>query len=258
MNDVDTRSVGAVARLAGVTVRTLHHYDEIGLLRPTGRSEAGYRRYGDADLGRLQQILFYRELGFGLDEIGTLVRDGPTDALDHLRHQHGLLLDRIARLERMVTAVEKEMEAFQVGIKLTPQERLEVFGDFDPDAHAQEAEARWGSTDSYRESARRTSSYTKDDWDRMKVEGAEINDRLVAAMQARRPADGPEAMDAAEAHRQQISRWFYECSPEMHVGLGEMYVADPRFTKTYEDVAPGLATYLRDAIVANAARRANG
>lgn len=258
MNEVDTRAVGAVARLAGVTVRTLHHYDEIGLLRPTGRSEAGYRRYGAGDLERLQRILFYRELGFGLDEITAVMRDGPSDALGHLRRQHGLLHERIARLQRMVVAVEKEMEARQMGINLTPEERLEIFGGFDPDAHAQEAETRWGNTEPYRESARRTSSYTKDDWARMKAEGAEINERLVAALRAGLPADGPEAMDAAEAHRQQISRWFYECSAEMHVGLGEMYIADPRFTKTYEDAAPGLAHYLHDAIVANAARLAAG
>ncbi len=258
MNVVDTRSVGDVARLAGVTVRTLHHYDEIGLLHPRGRTEAGYRRYSDEDLERLQQILFYRELGFGLDDITAVLRDDTNDALRHLRHQHGLLRERIARLERLAAAIEKEMEARQVGIKLTPEERFEVFGDFDPDAHADEAAARWGDTEPYRESARRVAAYSKDDWARIKAEGTEINDRLAAAMRAGLPADGSEAMDAAEAHRLQIDRWFYPCPPAMHVGLAEMYVADPRFTKTYEDVAPGLAEYLRAAIIANAARQAGG
>jgi DNA-binding transcriptional MerR regulator len=247
-------TVGAVARMAGVTVRTLHHYDEIGLLNPSGRSGAGYRRYGDADLERLQRILFYRELGFGLDQIKTVMTDGGADALVHLRRQHGLLLDRIGRLQRMAIAVEKAMEARQMGISLTPAERFEVFGDVDPDEHAAEAEERWGTTDAYAESRRRVASYGKADWLRMKAEGQAVNDQLVAAMRAGLPADSPEAMDAAEAHRQQISRWFYDCPHQIHVGLGQMYIADPRFSASYEKAAPGLAQYLHDAIAANAAR----
>ncbi len=124
--------IGSVARLAGVTVRTLHHYDEIGLLAPSGRSDSGYRRYGDADLERLQQILFYRELGFGLDDIKTVMTDGGADASAHLARQHAMLLDRIGRLERMAAAVEKALEARTMGISLTTEERFEVFGDFDP------------------------------------------------------------------------------------------------------------------------------
>lgn len=251
----DGRSVGAVARLAGVTVRALHHYDEIGLLRPSGRTEAGYRLYADADLERLERILLYRELGFALDDIDDLLREGPISTLDHLRRQHRLLLDRIARLERMAAAVEKHMEAHEMGIRLTPEERFEAFGDFDPDAHADEVTERWGDTDAYAESARRTASYTKADWAAMKAESQAINGRLVDALQAGLPADGTEAMDAAEAHRAHIGRWFYDCSLEMHVGLAEMYVADPRFSQSYEDLAPGSAAYVHDAILANAARQ---
>ena len=249
-----SHTVGAVARLAGVTVRTLHHYDEIGLLKPSGRSDAGYRRYGDPDLERLQRILFYRELGFGLDQIRTVMTDGTGDATAHLRRQHALLTDRIGRLQRMAAAVEKAMEAHTLGISLTPEERFEVFGDFNPDDHAAEVEERWGDTDAYRESKRRTSRYTKADWERIKAEGQAVVDRFVAAMTAGLPPDSTEAMDAAEAHRQQISDAFYDCSYEIHAGLAEMYVADPRFTATYEKIAPGLATYVSDAIKANAAR----
>jgi DNA-binding transcriptional MerR regulator len=248
-------TVGAVARLAGVTVRTLHHYDEIGLLTPGGRTDAGYRRYGDADLDRLQRILFYRELGFGLDRIREVMTDGQGTALGHLRRQRGLLRERIGRLERMVGAVEKEMEARSMGIPLSPEERFEVFGDFNPDDYATEVEERWGDTDPYRESARRTASYTKADWERIKAEGKTAIDHVVAAMEAGRPADSPEATDGAEAHRRQINDAFYDCSYEMHVGLAEMYLADPRFTATYEKIAPGLAQYLHDAIKANAVRR---
>ena len=129
-------AVSQVAALAGVTVRTLHHYDRIGLLVPGGRTAAGYRRYTDADLERLQQVRYYRELGFTLEEIATVL-DGPgADPAAHFRRQHRLLLERIKRLSEMVTAIEFAMEAQKVGISLTPEERFEVFGDFDPDTYA--------------------------------------------------------------------------------------------------------------------------
>jgi DNA-binding transcriptional MerR regulator len=256
MEEPMSLTVGAVARLAGVTVRTLHHYDEIGLLSASDRSDAGYRRYADADVERLQRILFYRELGFGLEQIGDVMADGDADAAGHLRRQHAMLLDRIGRLKRMAAAVEKAMEARTMGINLTPEERLEVFGDFDPDEHAAETEERWGGTDPYRESQRRAASYTKADWERIKAQGQAAIEQVVAAMSAGKPADSAEATAGAEAHRRQIDEAFYECSYEMHVGLAEMYIADPRFTATYEKIARGLAQYLHDAIKANAARQA--
>ncbi len=248
-------TVGRVAEIAGVTVRTLHHYDEIGLLTPGDRSSAGYRRYDDADLERLQQILLYRELGFTLEEIAAILDDPDVEARAHLRRQHGLLRDRIARLQEMVTAVEYLLEARKVGINLTPQEKFEVFGNFDPDAHNDEVEERWGGTDAYQESARRTSRYTKDDWVRIKQEAADLSARWVAAFDAGVPAESQVAMDLAEEHRQQITKFFYECTFEIHVGLAEMYMADERFTKHYEDQRPGLAQYTHDAIMADAVAR---
>ena len=245
-------SVGEVARTAGVTVRTLHHYDRIGLLRPSARTPSGYRSYHRRDLERLQRILGYRELGFSLEEIAAVL-DGESDAVAHLRRQRDLLVGRIARLQRMLATLDRTMEARRMGINLTPEEMLEVFG-HDPTRYAEEAEQRWGDTDAYRESRRRTASYTKDDWKAMGAEAGAITQRLAAAMAAGLPADSPEAMDAAQAHREHISRWFYECSTQMHVGLAQMYLADPRFTANYEDVAPGLAQYVHDAIVADAAR----
>lgn len=143
-----------------------------------------------------------------------------------------------------------------MGINLTPEERFEVFGDFNPDDHAAEVVERWGDTDAYRESAKRTARHTKADWERIKAQGQAAIEQVVGAMNAGKPADSPEAMDGAEAHRRQIDDAFYPCSYEMHVGLAEMYVADARFTATYERIAPGLAQYLHDAIKANAARNA--
>ncbi|MEU3222707.1 MerR family transcriptional regulator [Streptomyces sp. NPDC006976] len=248
-------SVGQVAGFAGVTVRTLHHYDSIGLLSPSGRSHAGHRRYNDADLDRLQQILFYRELGFPLDEIAALLDDPDADPQKHLRRQHALLSHRIAELQRMAAAVETAMEARRMGINLTPEEKFEVFGDKDPEQYAEEAERRWGGTDTYAESQRRAAGYTKEDWQRMKAEVDSWAERYQALMEAGEPATGERAMDMAEEHRLHISGWFYECGYEMHRCLGEMYVADPRFKAFYESMRPGLAEHLREAIDANARRR---
>ncbi|WP_156727387.1 MerR family transcriptional regulator [Streptomyces apocyni] len=247
-------SVGQVAGFAGVTVRTLHHYDEIGLLSPSGRSHAGHRRYDDRDLDRLQQILFYRELGFPLDEVAALLDDPETDPREHLRRQHDLLSARIVKLQEMAAAVETAMEAQKMGINLTPEEKFEVFGDFDPDAYTEEAAQRWGDSDAYKESRRRTASYTKEDWQRINDEFAAIHARMGDLLARGLPADSAEAMDVAEEHRGFISRHHYACSYDIHTGLGEMYVADERFTAFYESIRPGLAAYLRDAIRANAAR----
>ncbi len=184
--------------------------------------------------------------------------DGRGSPLGHLRRQHGLLVERIGRLERMVLAVEREMEARSMGISLTPEERFDVFGDFNPEDYAAEVEERWGGTEPYKESQRRTARYTKADWERIKAQGKAAIDQVVAAMSGGKPADSPEAMAGAEAHRMQINDSFYDCSYEMHVGLAEMYIADPRFTATYEKIAPGLAQYLHDAIKANAGRQTAG
>jgi MerR family transcriptional regulator, thiopeptide resistance regulator len=251
-------TVGRVAALSGVTIRTLHHYDEVGLLSPVGRSAAGYRIYEDRDLERLQRILFYRELGFTLDEISTIVDDPRTDALGHLRRQRGLLNERIERLSAMVEAIDYELEARTMDIPLTPEERLEVFGEFRPEDYAEEAEQRWGETAAYKESQRRVASYTKEDWQALKAEEKEIRARLAAALESGLAPDSEEAMAAAEAHRQHISRWFYECSYEMHRGLTEMYVSDERFRSNYDWQTPGLADFIREAALANASRAETG
>jgi DNA-binding transcriptional MerR regulator len=251
-------SVGEVARMARVTVRTLHHYDEIGLLSPSGRSAGGYRLYDYADLERLQRIRSYRELGFGLDEIAKILDDPGVDPVEHLRRQHEQLTERLDRLRAMVEAVERTMEAHRMGIRLDPEEMFEVFGDFDPTEHAEEAEQRWGDTDAYRESQRRAASYSKADWLQIKAEGEAVDQQLADAMRRGLPADGAEAMAAAEAHRAQITRWFYDCGYDVHRGLAQMYLADPRFTARYENIAPGLARYVHDAILANADRAEAG
>lgn len=249
------QTVGQVAKLAGVTVRTLRHYDEIGLLTPQERTGAGYRRYEPEDVERLHQILLYRELGFTLEEIEAILREPDVGPRAHLRRQHELLLGRIIRLQEMAAAVEYLLEAQKVGINLTPEEKFEVFGQFDPDEYAEEAEQRWGESEPYQESARRTAGYSKDDWQKIKDETEDLMRRWVEALDDGAPAEGERAMDLAEEHREQISQFFYHCTYEIQVGLADMYIADPRFTKYYEDRREGLAQYVYDAIHANAVAR---
>jgi DNA-binding transcriptional MerR regulator len=248
--------VGEVAALAGVSVRTLHHYDRIGLLPPSERSHAGYRLYSDDDLVTLQQILFFREIGFALQEIGRIMHDPSFDRLEALRLQRRMLVDRSAQLRKMIAAVDKAIDGMGRGTVMDRSEMFEVFGDFDPARYEDEVQERWGHSEAYRESARRTASYEKQDWEAMKREADEINDRLAGLLDAGVLADDPRATEVAEQHRLMMDRWFYPCSHSMHTGLGEMYVGDARFKETYEKVRPGLAHFFREAIKANAARQA--
>jgi DNA-binding transcriptional MerR regulator len=248
-------SVGQVAGFAGVTVRTLHHYDAIGLLVPSERNRAGHRRYSDGDLDRLQQILFYRELGFPLEEVAALLDDPAADPRAHLRRQHELLTARIEQLQKMAAAVQNAMEARKMGINLTPEERFEVFGDKDPEQYAEEAEARWGDTEAYAESQRRAATYTKEDWKRIQAEVDDWGRRYAALVAAGEQPSGEAAMDLAEEHRQHISSYYFEVPYEMHRCFGEMYVSDERFKAFYDAMGPGVAEHLRDAILANADRQ---
>ncbi|HLU65881.1 MAG TPA: MerR family transcriptional regulator [Kofleriaceae bacterium] len=248
-------TVGEVARIARVSIRTLHHYDEIGLLRPSGRSRAGYRLYSSGDLERLQQILFFRELGFALEDIVRILREPDVDRGQALLAQRALVVDKIARLQAMLALIDRTIASLEGGITMTPEDMFDVFGDFDPNQHEDEVRERWGDTDAYKESKRRTSKYTKEDWKRMGAEMEEITAALAAALTAGTPPDDPSVLDLAERHRLHIDRWFYPCSHQMHEGLGEMYVSDPRFTDHYDQRVPGLAAFVRDAIRGNAARQ---
>lgn len=154
----------------------------------------------------------------------------------------------------MIKGVEEMMDVKKSGLSLTPVEMREVFGSFDPAEHAEEAERRWGGTEAYAESQRRAASYDNQHWLQIRDEAERISAGLAAAMRDGAPPDSERAMDLAEQHRQHITRWFYNCSYDTHRGLGEMYVADPRFTANYDEQEPGLAAYIRDAITANAER----
>lgn len=243
------KTVGEVADLAHVTVRTLHHYDELGLLSPSERSETGYRLYSYDDLARLQEILIWRALGFSLAEIKSLLDDPGYDPISALERQRELVGREIDRLGAVAAAVDAALAAHRNGTQI---EEKQMFDGFDPALYEDEARERWGGMEAYQESARRSQAYGEDEWLQIRRESSDIVGELVAAMRAGEPADGPAARALAERHRDHISRWFYPCSPAMHRGLAEMYVADERFTRTYEREAEGLAAYFHDAIVANA------
>ncbi|WP_070380091.1 MerR family transcriptional regulator [Rhodococcus sp. WMMA185] len=248
----EKHTVGVVGRLVGVSVRTLHHYDEIGLVTPSGRTPSGYRSYSDADVERLHQVLTYRELGFPLEEIAALLDDPDVDALSHLQRQHALLGERIDRLHQMVAAVEKMMEAKSMGIALTPEEQHEIFGDdWRGEEYATEAEERWSESTAWKQSQQRTAKLNKQDWRRIKAEIDALETRFAQAMAEGVEPGSDRANALAEEHRAGVSK-FYDCDHTMQVNLAEMYVADARFRQHYEKVAPGLAQYVRDVIVANA------
>ncbi|MFF8726687.1 MerR family transcriptional regulator [Streptomyces sp. NPDC015171] len=253
-------SVGQVAKFAGVTVRTLHHYDKAGLLSPGERSPAGYRRYGDADLARLQQILFYRQLGFPLDEIAAILRDPAANALHQLRDRQRRLRAEIARLERLAEVAEQAIEVQRTGLTLTPEERFEVFGEISFDlSYATEAQLKWQDSAVYRASMARARAHTKEDWRQLMKEAAAWRTELLDAVDADAPADGERAMDLAEEHRRHLVRWFTPCPPDTHRRILEDLTADPRAFALLvppSQQRPGLAAYLCEAVRANAARRA--
>lgn len=243
-------TVGTLARLAGVTVRTLHHYGDIGLLAPRARSAAGYRLYDAADVDRLTRILYYRDLGFGLDDVAALL-DGDTDPADHLRTQHRLLTERLARVQELVTAIEREMEAHMSGIRLTPEEQLEIFGETWDPAYQAEAEERWGDTAAWSQSQERTAQWTREDWERVKTEGDALNARLAEAFTAGVEPGSVRANELAEQHRAELNR-FYDADHELHRGVVGFTTGDERFRAQFEELAPGLSDWLRAIVEANA------
>lgn len=247
-----TYQVREVARLAGVTVRTLHHYDQVGLLVPSLRSGAGYRQYTRDDLLRLQQILLGRELGFSLEQIRRMLDDPEFDRVEALQAQHVLLAERIERDHAILRAIDAALCVERGDTTMSNEDMKQLFDGFDPSAHETEVQARWGDTDAFEASTRRTRSYTKEDWHAIKAEATQIEEAFAEQLrQGARPTDRA-VMDIAEQHRQHIDRWFYPCSPNRHAGLGDMYVADARFEAHYEEKAEGLARFIADAVRANA------
>lgn len=247
-------TVGEVAALARVTVRTLHHYDRIGLLSPSRRSDGGYRLYDYGNLERLRQIRLLRELQFGLEAIGEMLDAPAFDRRNALVAQRELLRERLERTERIIRGVDRALTAMD---EETQMDRTDMFDGLEEIDHEQfegEVEQRWGDGDAYKSSLHRTRRYGKGDWARIKEEGAGVLARMAELMAEGAPAASHAAMDLAEEHRRHIDRWFYPCCHGMHRNLGAMYTTDSRFEEYFEKRAKGLAVFVRDAIRANEER----
>ena len=241
-------TVRQLATLAGVSVRTLHHYDQIGLLTPSARTEAGYRLYGEADLLRLQQILFFKELDFPLAEIQAILDQPGFDQVEALRVHRRMLGERAARLACLLKTVDRTI-AKLTGEDTMPLTDEEIYEGFSPEERARfkeyevEAAERWGEMAA--ESGRRMSQMTKAQWQAIQQEGGAVT-RLIGDYMGRPVSDG--VVQAAIARHHAWIENFYPCSAEMYRGLGQVYVDDPRFTATYDKIRPGLAVFMRDAM----------
>lgn len=242
--------VNEVAQIAGVSVRALHHWHDIGLLVPAGRTESGYRLYDDDDLLRLQQILIGRELGMPLEAIRRSLDDPSFDRTTALLAQRAELVRRAEATERIIRAIDRALAATE-----DTMDMKELFDGFDPAAHEKEAKARWGDTDAWKESQRRTKAYSKADWEELKREQAAIYDDAFRALSAGKAATDDEAMDIAERHRLSIDRWFYPCDRAMHARLADLYESDERFAASIDRAGSGLTPFFVAAIRANAGRR---
>ncbi len=247
--DVSYR-VKEVSDLAGVSVRTLHHYDQIGLLKPESVSEAGYRLYSDEDLAKLQQILFFKELGFSLRQTKTIIDSPGFDRVQTLKAHREMLMKQRNRLSRLVATVERTIESIEEGIDMSKKEMFDAFDMSEIEEHqrkyAKEVEEKYGASAAYQESKKRTAAYGADDWARIMKKANEIFGR-VADLMDRSPSD-PEVQKAVEDWRQHITESFYTCTPEILRGFGEMYVSDSRFTANIDKMKPGLAQFLSEAI----------
>ena len=235
------KTVKQVATLTGVSVRTLHYYDELGLLTPSEVTAAGYRLYGDDKLERLQQILFFRELDFPLREITRILDSSDFSRQEALRQQKRLLTlkrDRLEGLLRLLDDLTNEKEGTHMA--------FEAFDTAAIDAYAAEAKERWGGGEAYRQSAERTAAYPAEDWNAVQEEmGAQF--ARFAALRGGDPA-GEEAQAACEALRRFISCRFYDCTKEILAGLGAMYIEDERFRESIDRCGEGTARFAGEAI----------
>ncbi|NND03417.1 MAG: MerR family transcriptional regulator [Acidimicrobiia bacterium] len=189
-----------------------------------------------------------------MEDIAVAIGEPDADRVAILEDQRRLLAAEADRLAAMVRSLTRAINAEKAGETMNAEEMFEVFGDFDPSEHEAEAEAKWPEV--FEQSRQRTAGYGKEQWQAAVAEGEAIAAKLGALLAAGTEPDSLETMDAAEEHRLSIDRWYYPCSSVQHVGLGEMYLADARFRKYWEDRGEGLATYVHDAIVANARRAA--
>lgn len=241
-------TVKKLAELAGISVRTLHYYDEIGLLKPSFVKDNGYRYYAEKELLTLQQILFFRELEFPLEQIVKIMQNPQFDRISALEEQKKLLEIKKKRLEGLLTTIETTITSEKGGENMSAQNLYGNFSKKQMEEYQEEAKKRWGHTDAWKQSQERTKHWKKEDYDRIAKEGAEWTQKMGEMMNSGLTPDSAEIQEMIGKHYEGL-RTFYEPNYEMYKGLGQMYVDDPRFTAFYEKFGKGLAVFMRDAMV---------
>ncbi len=246
--------MGRVAELLGVSVRTLHHWEALGLVA-AARTTGGYRTYGPGEVARLQRVVRYRELGVPLAAVAGLLDEGsPSDGLEALRRQRAELLDRLDRTRDTLAAVDRLIEATERGTTLTAQEQAELFGaDWDPSWPGQ-AREEWGDSPQWRQHAERAADRSTTDWAALAARIETLEADLAAAFRAGTAPGSERAAELAERHRASVAEHF-DCTYAMHVCLARSYVDDPRFREHYDRREPGLAQWLRAVVEENARAR---
>jgi DNA-binding transcriptional MerR regulator len=236
-------TVKRLSKLAGVSVRTLHFYDEIGLLRPARVGANGYRYYGQAALLRLQQILFYKELGLSLEEIAEVLDQPEFDVAQALEAHRRALQERLGRLRQLIVTVDRTIAYLKGDTNVDAKELFAGFSDEQQAEYEKEAEARWG--DGVRDSSRKWKAYTAPQKAQIKAEGESVYRDLLGQMDQ---SPGSPAVQANIGRWHQHLRHFFEPSPEVLRGLGALYNDDPQFNATFQKLDPKLAPFMRAAI----------
>lgn len=235
--------ISEVAKLTGITVRTLHYYDEIGLLKPSEITEAGYRLYSREDLEILQQILFFRELDFPLSQIKEIMNNPNYDKEEALKKQKELLIQQRQRIEGLIKLIEKRIEGDNnMSFKEFDMNEIEE----NKKKYAKEVKERWGTSKAYEESEKKTSSYNKEKWGDINQETSEIF-KGVAELRNSDPGS-EEVQELVRRWQKYITDNFYTCTNEILSGLGLMYVEDERFKENLDKNGEGTAKLMAEAI----------
>lgn len=244
-------TVQQLSNIAGVSPRTLRYYDEIGILKPARISSSGYRIYGQKEVDRLQQILFYRELGVSLERIKEIVDDPSFDELAALKEHRRKLIEKKAQLELLISNVDKTIAMKEGRIKMTDKEKFEGFkekiiGDNEKE-YGEEVRRKYGN-EAVDKSYAKLKGMTREEYEELKNLEEEIITMLEEGMKTGNPS-GEEAQKAADLHRRWLTYYWDEYSKEAHAGLARMYVDDERFKAYYDKKRSGMAEFLRDAIL---------
>ncbi|WP_226534891.1 MerR family transcriptional regulator [Fictibacillus halophilus] len=243
-------TVQKLGLLAGVSTRTLRYYDEIGILKPARINSSGYRIYGQTEVDKLQQILFYKELGIHLDKIKDIVNSPSFDAAAALSEHREQLLDKRLQLDKLIANVEKTIASNEGRITMKDKEKFEGFKQKmvqdNENKYGKEIREKYGD-DVVNTSNEKVLNMTQSEHDEVTKLSVDLHTTLAEAFKTGDPA-GKLAQKAAELHKQWLTFYWNEYSNEAHAGLAQMYVDDERFTAYYDKDQPGTAKFLRDAI----------